>query len=307
MNALVISGGGSKGAFAGGIAEYLINTKKNQYDIFVGSSVGSLLISQLAINNIDKIKKTFTSISNSDIFNISPFIVNKKEEIPSIRINHFNTLRAFLKGCNTFGESKNLRKLIEKVHSESEFDLLKKSKKVFFTVSNLTENKVEYIDASTCTYNDYCDWMWASANYVPFMSLMTKNGKQYADGGFACHVPVLQAINNGATNIDVIILDEEINENITHPAYNNPFQSLMGVFTFMTNQIALKDILITKLEGRQSQIDIKFWYPPKNITNNPLYFNSKLMTKWWDDGYERAKTTPPICYCFMDNGDLKIM
>ena len=37
MKALVISGGGSKGAFAGGVAEYLINEKKREYDMYLGS------------------------------------------------------------------------------------------------------------------------------------------------------------------------------------------------------------------------------------------------------------------------------
>jgi predicted patatin/cPLA2 family phospholipase len=36
MKALVISGGGSKGAFAGGIAEYLIRDCCISYELFVG-------------------------------------------------------------------------------------------------------------------------------------------------------------------------------------------------------------------------------------------------------------------------------
>ena len=43
--ALVISGGGSKGAFAGGVAEYLLKEKNNTYDIFLGTSTGSLMVS----------------------------------------------------------------------------------------------------------------------------------------------------------------------------------------------------------------------------------------------------------------------
>ena len=46
--ALVISGGGSKGAFAGGVAEYLLKEKKNTYDIFLGTSTGSLMVSRLS-------------------------------------------------------------------------------------------------------------------------------------------------------------------------------------------------------------------------------------------------------------------
>ena len=59
MKALVISGGGSKGAFAGGVAEYLINEKGNNYDIFVGTSVGSLLISHLALQKVAELKTIF--------------------------------------------------------------------------------------------------------------------------------------------------------------------------------------------------------------------------------------------------------
>lgn len=44
MRALVISGGGSKGAFAGGVAQYLLQNKGRNYDLFLGTSTGSLLI-----------------------------------------------------------------------------------------------------------------------------------------------------------------------------------------------------------------------------------------------------------------------
>ena len=40
MRALVISGGGSKGAFAGGVAQYLLEEKKKEYDLFIGTSTG---------------------------------------------------------------------------------------------------------------------------------------------------------------------------------------------------------------------------------------------------------------------------
>ena len=39
MKALVISGGGSKGAFAGGVAQYLMRNQGREYDIFVGTSM----------------------------------------------------------------------------------------------------------------------------------------------------------------------------------------------------------------------------------------------------------------------------
>ena len=53
--ALVISGGGSKGAFAGGIAEYLLKEKNNTYDIFLGTFLNlNRYIDEKFKNNIYK-------------------------------------------------------------------------------------------------------------------------------------------------------------------------------------------------------------------------------------------------------------
>ncbi|GAK94572.1 hypothetical protein JCM19298_145 [Nonlabens ulvanivorans] len=115
MRALVISGGGSKGAFAGGVAQYLIEEKKLDYDIYIGTSTGSLLISHLALHKIEKIKEVYTNVNQKSIFSNCPFIVKRsKYGVEEIKINHWNVLRNFLNGNKTFGESKNLRKLIKK-------------------------------------------------------------------------------------------------------------------------------------------------------------------------------------------------
>ena len=57
--ALVISGGGSKGAFAGGVTQYLMEEEKRQYDLFVGTSTGSLLVSHLAAQKDSRNKTRF--------------------------------------------------------------------------------------------------------------------------------------------------------------------------------------------------------------------------------------------------------
>ena len=83
--ALVISGGGSKGAFAGGVAEYLINEKKKDYDFFLGTSTGSLLVSHLALGMIDDLKALYTSVNQKDIFSNNPFKISApKPQNPKI-------------------------------------------------------------------------------------------------------------------------------------------------------------------------------------------------------------------------------
>ena len=79
--ALVISGGGSKGAFAGGVAQYLIDEARQNYDLFMGTSTGSLLVSHLASNKIPAIKHAFTHVTQESIFSNNPFIVKRKGKL----------------------------------------------------------------------------------------------------------------------------------------------------------------------------------------------------------------------------------
>ena len=79
MKALVISGGGNKGAFAGGIAEYLIKEMNNKYDLFLGTSTGSLLLPLLSVGKVNRLKYVFSSVTQKDIFNSNPFHFYKKK------------------------------------------------------------------------------------------------------------------------------------------------------------------------------------------------------------------------------------
>lgn len=301
MKALVISGGGSKGAFAGGVAEYLIKDCCHQYDLFVGCSTGSLLLTHLALGKIQKIKNIYTSVSQNDIFSLNPFRIKKTKKGYETSINHFNTFKTFIKGCPTFGESFSLRKLIKDSITREEFQTVKEGdKNVIFTVSNLTLDTTEYYSSDECTYEDYCDWAWASCNFTPFMSILNKNNYQYADGGFGSYVPLLAAIENGACEIDVIILESE-HKTKKNAIIKNPFSLLFRTFKFMNHQNSSKDIVIGKLIGINKKVNINFYYTPYNLTDNPLIFDSEQMTKWWQEGYEFAKFKNPVSYCHIPN------
>jgi NTE family protein len=294
MKALVISGGGSKGAFAGGVAQYLLEKEKCNYDIFIGTSTGSLLVSHLALNKLEKIKEVYTSVNQSSIFNRSPFIIKHKNGIDTIRINHFNVLISFLKRSKTFGESLNLRRLIKKTITKEEFYELKEGKKdIVITVTNLSKNEVEYKSIADFDYNEFCDWIWISCNYIPFMSLVTKNGCEYGDGGFTSLVPIREAINRGATEVDVIILETEAH--IT-PKFigENPFSLLVNLFGTILDQVKKNDIAIGKLAAINKNVKLNLYYTPTQLTNNSLVFNEKNMKNWWQQGYEYAQNKSEI-------------
>ena len=66
MKALVISGGGSKGAFAGGVAQHLIQEEKKNYDLFIGTSTGGLMITHLSLGKDTPIGRSVESRPGRD-------------------------------------------------------------------------------------------------------------------------------------------------------------------------------------------------------------------------------------------------
>lgn len=287
--ALVISGGGSKGAFAGGVAEYLIKEKKNTYDIFLGTSTGSLMVSHLALGKIDALKNIYTEVNQRSIFNRNPFRILNKNGVTIVNIRHSATILNFLKGSKTFGESKNLRKLISKNITRNIYEaILKEKKEVIVTVSNFTANQIEYKSIQQNSYEDFCDWIWGSCNYIPFMSLLEKNGHQYGDGGFGCLIPIREAIERGAKVIDAIILETETTQINRMPA-KNPFSLLFTIQEFMMEHVEKHNITIGKLSAKQNDVELNLYYTPTVLTTNSLVFDAKKMSKWWASGYEYAQ------------------
>lgn len=288
--ALVISGGGSKGAFAGGVSQYLLNKEHKEYDLFIGTSTGSLMISHLALGKLDDLKNLYTNVNQKTIFSNNPFKIKNVSGEKVISIRHLNTLWNFLNGRKTFGESKNLRRLIKKHITKDMYHLIRADhKEVVVTVSNLTTNQIEYKSINECTYDDFCDWIWGSCNYVPFMSLLEKNNCQYADGGFGSLVPIREAILRGATEIDAIILETEVTQ-INRLAANNPFSLLFDVFDFMLTNVERHNITIGKLAANNKGVKLNLYYTPTVLTTNSLVFDKTLMAKWWESGYRYAKS-----------------
>ncbi|MBD1261303.1 patatin-like phospholipase family protein [Maribacter polysiphoniae] len=289
MRAMVISGGGSKGAFAGGVAEYLMKGLNHSYDLFLGTSTGSLLISHLALQKIEKIKEVYTSVNQNSIFSNCPFVIQKKHGVETIGIDHWNVLKNFYRGSKTFGESKNLLKLIKNTLTEEEFHMLKNGPKdIVATVSNLSMNQVEYKSINDFNYEEFCEWIWISCNYTPFMSLVRKNGCEYADGGLGSMVPIEEAIKRGATEIDAIILQTETTMFNRLPS-KNAFALLTSMFAFMLDRIEGQNIRIGKYVANHQGAVINFYYTPAVLTTNSLIFNKEKMTTWWASGYNFAK------------------
>jgi NTE family protein len=288
MNALVISGGGAKGAWAGGFVEYLAKEAGMSWDILIGSSTGSLLVPLIAINGWDELKCAYTTSKQHDIFSNCPFIIHKTENGYKAGFNHFRIILQFIQGRKTFGESRSLKNLIHRTFPEDKWEALQETdKQVIATVSNLTHNQIEYKYARDCSYADFCDWIWMSCNLVPFMSLAIKDGCEYADAGFGNPIPIQEAINLGATEVDVIVLQPRHKVEVLAPA-SNAFTLMLKTFNFMQNRLADDDLQLSLSESRLTGNRVRLIHTPEELTDNSFIFDPEQMLRWWNMGFTHA-------------------
>ena len=287
--ALVISGGGSKGAFAGGVAQYLLEEEKQAYALFLGTSTGSLLVSHLAAQQIPAIHKAFTSVTQEAIFSNNPFIVKRSGRLSKIKINHLNVVKNFLRGKKTFGESRRLRELIATYVTPEIFEEVRNSAKdVVISVANFTLNTTEYKSIRSCTYEDFLDWIWISCNYVPFMSLVIKNRYEYADGGFGCIIAIEEAIRRGATHIDAIMLNTEVQQ-LNRMRSRNAFDVLLSTLDFMGDRITDDNIKVGELLAKERGVELRLYFTPRVLTTHSLVFDRHEMHQWWQEGWDYAQ------------------
>jgi predicted patatin/cPLA2 family phospholipase len=215
-------------------------------------------------------------------------VVRKKGNREYVTINYITTLFQFIRSKRTFGESKNLRKTIAKNFSRASFEMLiKTNKEVIVSVSNLSKNRVEYKSLHDYDYESFLDWIWMSCNYIPFMSLVTKNGYEYGDGGLGSVVPIREAIRRGAKEVDVIILESE---NMEHNKVlgKNPFSLMISIFGFVLDQIEYHNISEGILAAKHNDVQLNLYYTPTTLTENSLIFNKARMTQWWQEGFDYA-------------------
>ncbi len=246
--ALVISGGGSKGAFAVGVLKQLkIVFPQLDFDFYVGTSAGSLVVTLASLNEIDTLEKIYTTTSNEDLF-IEGNIVDKLNDT-----SLFDVLPAW--------------NLIQQNYPDTSYNQLQASgKKVFLTTVCLQTNELNVFtnDASSIETKDYKVVQTINANHYrrallasccepvfmqPIMVGRDVPGAvnpndQFVDGGVMKYVGIQMAIDAGATEIFAILLSPD-KSTVQQTQYGNLLEILGKTVDILTSDVGKNDIAIT--------------------------------------------------------------
>ena len=195
MNALVLSGGGGKGAYQIGVWKAL---RKLHYkiDIVTGTSVGALNAVLVTQKSYFLAPRIWNKIDFKEVFQDDTKSVQTMKE--TISMYGKNIIKN--KGMST----DNLEKKLEEAINKRKFY---KSKIKFGLVTfNITNLKPKLLTKDKIPKDKLKDYLMASATCFPAFKMKNIDGDNYIDGGYYDVLPINLAIDMGATNIVAVDL-----------------------------------------------------------------------------------------------------
>lgn len=267
--ALIISGGGAKGAYAVGALDHMVNTLNLTFDLVAGTSTGAL-ISPLALlgsaQDIQELITIYSSVNNSDI--LKPREIGLDGSLPI-----------------SFNETVPLKKLITRQITEQRAkDLINSAKRMFLTTVNLQTGKIVYFYTGPegavspqpetelvriASRQMLIEGLLASASIPVFMppvnmTLDDTATQQYVDGGLRELTPLKIAIDNGATELYVVILSPKPQEKTRK--FKNFLEILIQILDLYGRDVMVNDLLVAEshnanlryIEAVQKNLMIKF-------------------------------------------------
>lgn len=265
---LVCSGGGCKGAFTAGI----LYANQKEYTHYYGTSTGSLNILLASVNKYDELKYFYTNTGNKNIYDINPF--NKKR-----KLNTLKSIYRYITGKNTIASTKKLLTTIRKVYTYADHEYLKNSnKEVVVTVTNLTKKEPEYKSNKDYNWEDFTYWVWVSTLAYPYSETVFINGFEYGDGGFSVNLPVLEC-SKYVDSMDIIVLVPK--KDINDFKNNNVIKGITSIVELLLGTSMHKDITTGKHIKNKEK---KWFFTPYLLTDLPMFFDKKEMTKWFKLG-----------------------
>ena len=195
---LVLSGGGSKGAYEAGVYKALRKLHIN-IDIVTGTSIGAVNGMMIVQKSYYKIRKFWRSVSFSKIYKEEEFPIIKDLKLSKVYAQY---AKAFINGggldvskmAKMFDEYYNPRKFF---NSNIDFGVV---------TYNMTKRKPVIKKKKDLTPKNLKDYILASASCYPAFQPYKIGKDLYIDGGYHDNLPINLAAELGATKIIAVDL-----------------------------------------------------------------------------------------------------
>lgn len=291
---LLISGNGSWDSYGIGTLARI----NSNYDVVVGMSTGSLSASMVALKQWEVLRNNYELIETSDVFDIRWYKIKPIDK--DGRIRKIPIIMTLLFGNRTIYSSNKLRKSLNSYLNDDYYNELRaENKEVLVGVQNYSQvpPKIHFFSSMTESCEEFKDWMWCSANFPFYGSLVKKSWRDNFgnfhvgrwNGGVLPDLDGLnQLIDRELDEIDIILHrtrpEEKLEGNRIHSLIEYVVSSIQSLRNDYETQYFYEKIRELNKAGTKVRV---FWLPRK-LSTNPMSFNSDEMLAWWDEGYSTA-------------------
>ena len=242
--AIVLSGGGAKGAFQVGVLDALIRDKKVDFDISVGTSTGAIQAAAVAQDDIPRLINFWTSIKKPD----------------DIYRKRGGTLLSIITGQPSLYTTAPLKTLLRQ--SIDEQKIRATGKRLRIGIVNLTNGEFRVVGENA---PNLADWVYASCA-MPFVFPPQEsrdalgNDEQWVDGGVRDVTPLDSALNERPRAVLVVRASAPAS-----PAAPKKYGSLVSIglraVDILQNEVStndLKDVnLINQLLNSRDRLHLE--------------------------------------------------
>ena len=210
--ALVLGGGGAKGAYEVGAIAALDELGIKAGSVF-GTSVGALHAAMYAQGSMDAAAALWDNIRLSDVVSEESLAIADDAE------NIFDHPEKLLEFITRYAQKKgvDVSPLMDILHKLIDEDKIRRSGVHLGIVTTrfpslaMVEKRLEEMETGSLI-----DWLMASASCFPIFPMKQVGGDRYIDGGFCDNTPVEMAVRSGAREIIAI----DIGKHRSHTQYD---------------------------------------------------------------------------------------
>ena len=197
--AIVLSGGGAKGAYELGVWKAL-RKLDIKYDIVTGTSIGALNGIMMVQNNYLKCLKLWYFMNYNQVASME---INGKY---NTKAGRNEIIKKYTKGLMKGGyEMDGLSSVIDYA---VDYNKIKSSKIDYgLVITHFPSFKGKYVKKSELTNKNYKKYLLATASCFPAFKPTRIDKNLFVDGGYTDNIPINLAIELGADNLIVVSLD----------------------------------------------------------------------------------------------------
>jgi NTE family protein len=279
VRALVLSGGGSKGAYQVGALQHLLVDQRRDYQIVCGVSVGALNAGMMCQARLGDPVAAYTHLAS----------IWDRVSTPKVRkFWLFWYLAALWK--SSIYDSSPLEKWVRK--GLDPLAVAMSGRKV--RVGAVGWKTGEYFVATENTPN-FAEWVLASASFPGFFKPIEINAQEWTDGGVQNVTPLGEAIRAGATEIDVIMTSNPDNQTPWKPKGRSAFWRLLRAIEMSLDEVTRGDLKeaglkndLARLTGKYRHVKIRLLQPSRALEVDSLDFDPAGIQRMREQGYADA-------------------